>query len=462
MDVVSGGAGGTPTDDRGSQRAARRLDPHLETPLVVVGSLPPSGRDLDVLVTAEQRAGAERALQQAGFVRRGDEWVTDGGDTVVELVAAETWGVSRLALSRLHEEAEALPGLDHLLRPAPHAVLLLLARQLPLSGRLQPKRRRRALDAAASGPDVWTRAEAVAAEWSAQESLALLRACLEGAGTTRLRRVRAAAERLAAQEPSRRFVRARAWKQVLAARAAGPAPLIALSGLDGAGKSTQAGQLVQALGDAGYDAVVQWKRISYDSSLRRLTAPIRVVLRVVGGPPVPLPAGLAPPGADDPESGFYIAPEDRAARRLRERLPWLSAVWVTLVVLSHAVGMRRETLREVASGRLVVRDRYVLDALVHLEDRYGAVQGVALQRWLLRVLAPRPLAGFFLDVSPHEAYARKPEEHTVTALERHRELYLEHAPALGTVVVDGRAEADQVARELFRRVESSLRSARHA
>ena len=50
-------------------RAHEIVDGALGAPAVVVGSLPPAGRDLDVLIRGEgDMAPIERALRDAGFV----------------------------------------------------------------------------------------------------------------------------------------------------------------------------------------------------------------------------------------------------------------------------------------------------------------------------------------------------------------------------------------------------------
>lgn len=214
--------------------------------------------------------------------------------------------------------------------------------------------------------------------------------------------------------------------------------IVAISGLDGAGKTTQAQALLAALDASGYDAVVLWQRISHNRSLQWLTAPLRLVLRVA----LRMRAGSALPPADaDP---FFVEPEHRATRALRERLPVLNAAWVTIVAGVHAASVRRETLREVRRGRVVVRDRYLLDSLVHLRDKYATGHDVRLQARLIRWLTPAPLAAFYLDVGAEEAWRRKPEEYSVAELDAHRRGYLHAADTLGVHVLDGERPAPEL------------------
>ena len=228
--------------------------------------------------------------------------------------------------------------------------------------------------------------------------------------------------------------------------------VIAISGLDGAGKTTQGEALVAALEAAGFPAVMQWHRISANRSLLWLTAPLRFALRLVmrlrSGKPVP---------TMDPDDPFFVAPEHQATRQLRERLPLLSTAWVTVVAVLHALSVRRDTVRETRRDRLVVRDRYLLDALVHLEDKYAGVHGVRLQARLIRALTPRPLAAFYLDVSADEAWRRKPEEFSRDELDRQRQGYLRMAGDLGVTVLDGERPAGELTDEIVRDVLAALR-----
>lgn len=227
--------------------------------------------------------------------------------------------------------------------------------------------------------------------------------------------------------------------------------VVAISGLDGAGKTTQGEALVAALQAAGVPAVMQWHRISANRSLLWLTAPLRLTVRLLmrlrSGKPVP---------TMDPDDPFFVAPEHQATRQLRERLPLLSSAWVTVVAVLHALSVRRDTVRETRRGRLVVRDRYLLDALVHLEDKYAGVHGVRLQARLIRALTPRPIAAFYLDVSADEAWRRKPEEFSRDELDRQRQGYLKMAGNLRVRVLDGERPAGELSDVIAQEVLAAL------
>jgi thymidylate kinase/predicted ATP-grasp superfamily ATP-dependent carboligase len=218
------------------------------------------------------------------------------------------------------------------------------------------------------------------------------------------------------------------------------APVIAISGLDGSGKSTQARALISSLEARGYDAVMVWNRLTFNPSLFRVTAPLRLAVRGA------MRLGLMSSAPREVQAdGDVIPAEHSATRALRERVPMVSVLWVTFVALVHAVGVRRSAVREIRRGRIVISDRYVLDSLVQLHDRYGRVHGVGLQARLLRLLTPAPLAAYFLDVPGDEARRRKPEEFSVEELDAHRRAYLGQAGQLGVRVLDGRRPPDELA-----------------
>src|ERR671916_3111550 len=62
-------------------------------------------------------------------------------------------------------------------------------------------------------------------------------------------------------------------------RRPGPAPLIALSGMDGAGKSTAAGAIIDRLREAGYPVKPMWHRLGDMAALDRVAGPVKRVTR---------------------------------------------------------------------------------------------------------------------------------------------------------------------------------------
>jgi hypothetical protein len=160
-------------------------------------------------------------------------------------VPASSWGLPPAELEALFAEARAVEGCAKLVSPAPHHVLLILAR-LTGCGPLSEKRRARLEAAVAEDPGAWERARQAAPAWRLRRELAHLR---DGG------------------EKSHRIPRPRRPK------------VIALSGIDGSGKSSQAELLRGALERLGYDAAVEWSPYGQDAWLGYLAAPVKRLLR---------------------------------------------------------------------------------------------------------------------------------------------------------------------------------------
>ncbi len=407
------------------------VDELLSGPVVVLGSLPPQGRDLDLLVPHAEIGAVGAALTGGGFVRRGHEHVRFAGGTAyaVELIALEDRLPTAAAVQAVRSEATALPGYRNLLAPAPAHQLLLLAQRLRFSMVVD---RRRAERLAGFGPADWEAARGEAAAWGL------------GAELDDLRR---AAEHPVPGSPRRRR-----------------SPVVALSGLDGAGKSTHAEHLARALTALGEDVVVEWNKVGRDRTLERVAAPVKALLarRAGSGTGADLPTTIAstpeppheePDGQADGEARNHPdgpRPPPGPGTRLRQRSALLTWCWTCVVALANARTHRRTVAGN--AGSVVICDRYVLDTAAHLRHRYGAQRRFRAQRALNRWFSPRPAVAVFLDVPPAEARRRKPEQYTTRDLEQLRELYLEETAAAGVTVVDAAREELVVAADVAERV----------
>jgi len=99
-----------------------------------------------------------------------------------------------------------------------------------------------------------------------------------------------------------------------------------------------------------------------------------------------------------------------------------------------------------ARGRLVLFDRFALDAEVNWEKTTGV--GARIRLWLLRRAAGRPDAIVLLDV-PGETMFRRKGEHDVELLERRRQRYLNLVDRLpDVIVVDATPSAEEVRRHV--------------
>lgn len=453
------------------------IDRALSRRVLVYGSLPPHGRDLDLLARAPERRAIEARLAAAGFSTREDEWArfADCSVEVVELANPASWELPEQELEALFAEGRPLEGCEQLVRPAPHHALLILARRLAASvdGTLDEKRRARLEQACVEDAHAWELARERASGWQAQAALSALehahhhgtvRADLRSAA----REERARRQRNARSAPRRWLGRARELARHSPARGR----VVTLSGLDGAGKSSQAADLRHTLERLGFDAIVVRTRISWEDWLWRLVPPVKraialpakalTTLRSLGRGQPARPATASteadPPstfteaGAPPTEAGStHLDPAPDPVRGLRESSNLLTDAWTVVIALANAWSQWRLMYKQLARGGIVICDRYTLDSIVAMRYAYGSERPFKPLRAALALLYPKPVRAYFLDVTPATALARKGEwgEEWLT---RHRELYLQECPRMGVTVLDGEQPREEICARIAREV----------
>ena len=414
------------------------VDAAADERVVVFGSLPPAGRDLDLVAPSEAVARLARALSAARFSRRGTEFARFEGCTadVVELASVSSWGLSAGEERALFDEALALPGRASLARPAPHHALLILARRVAGDGRFDGKRRARVDAELTRDGGAWEEAGRRAMSWGATGALAILRkAYEEGRAPARTERVAAIAERLGRGGDPISLARARAAWRVLRPRP--PGIVVSFSGVDGSGKSSQATALARTVHALGGRPTVLWTRLTFDRWIDVVAAPVKAALRA-----------RSSIRRSRPTTGAAAAGDADAARELRERNSLVALAWSTVVVFANALSRRRGVRRARRAGKVVICDRYTLDALAQLRHQYGAARSFRLQSAIAERLPPRPDLAFFLDVDPTTAWERKSDEFTAEALVRHAETYRAEAARLGVIRLDGSLPQEELCRRV--------------
>lgn len=203
-----------------------------------------------------------------------------------------------------------------------------------------------------------------------------------------------------------------------------PAMLVALSGVDGSGKTTQAQALVHAFRQCGIRARYVWSRGGSSALAGRLIALGKRLLRGRGGVP-----------AEEAREALFRHP---LARRLWPWLVWLDLSWLYL----------RNVRWPLWRGDVVICDRYVLDALAEMGARLGDARIMwSLPARLLVWLHPRPHKAFFLAVDPLKARSRQPAEQqqgTPSLAGRQGEMYNVLAEKMGYMLVNGEDDAERV------------------
>lgn len=438
------------TADAGSTtELAAELDERLTVPVVVVGSLPGlEARDLDLVVLTADHVSVHDLLVNLGFERRGGTYARFVGSRVdvVDVLRSDQAGLTEDVAARMVRESRPLDGFRHVRRPAPHDAVLWLARQSAGDTTLTARRRAR-LEEALAEPGTWDRARDRAAAWGLSSALAHLADLRAGRG--RLRgRLDALTERRARRGD--RWARLRAWRQVLH-RPRGH--LIAVCGLDGAGKSTQVEALARTLAVLGHEPVVVWTRFGSESWLRHVARPVkRVLARLTSSSwdtrvpaAAPRAAGTSAGVADD-----VTEPGGVVRRLVRDG-------WALLLVLANARAHRRATRHHLRAGRVVVCDRYVLDSAVHVRYRYAPHRTFGAHVALLRWRSPRPTWMVLLEISGETAWRRKQDHYDARQLILQASLYDQEARRAGVDRLDGTRPREELGERIARSAWHHLR-----
>ena len=212
-----------------------------------------------------------------------------------------------------------------------------------------------------------------------------------------------------------------------AARRRSAGRLVVLSGIDGAGKSTQAARLRDWGHGHGLAVEVVWGR--WDPLLAKPL--VRLLDRATGSRHV-----RAPGEAERTDA-------NKRRRRVRERVLGfapLRAGWRALMVIDYGLRLAPAVRRARAQADLVVLDRYWPDVVVD----QSAGGGLADPPAFLRRLLPAPDAVAVLDLPETSAMAREPESPDLVYLRDRRRLYRELAARGDAMLIDGAQPAERV------------------
>ncbi len=205
--------------------------------------------------------------------------------------------------------------------------------------------------------------------------------------------------------------------------------MIALSGVDGSGKSTQVKLLQERFRGLHKNSKRVWCRWRPITSL-----PLLIILRRLGYAEVHPTSSI----------GFV---ETRIPRN-----GGLAFLWSTLTQIDNFVKTGAMVVIPLMLGRTVICDRYVLDLMVEgMADLKDSPESKRLSFKLLRFL-PRPQQAFLVRVDPRVAFERKPDMPTLSHFRARAELYNELAGDLGVEVLDGSLSPEAIHDEIWRRI----------
>lgn len=164
--------------------------------------------------------------------------------------------------------------------------------------------------------------------------------------------------------------------------------VVAISGVDGSGKTTLRSAVIESLQRCGVPVSTVWVRPGM--GIGWLTTVAARVKRLL--------AQDAAPGIRSVAAGDETL--------LRSRTGLVGWIWLLLVVLSFLRGVWRQ--HRSATG-VVVYDRHVVDALATVDFGYAGVN-LWLSHLLIRRLLPRAEITIYLEVPTEIAVARKPDD----------------------------------------------------
>ena len=229
-----------------------------------------------------------------------------------------------------------------------------------------------------------------------------------------------------------------------------PGLLVAISGVDGSGKSAQVERLRAAFATCDVRVKCVWARGASSRGVGTVMRAGKNILASSQEKDVPTPQAVAEAARAHGAAGRGEAARF-AERQRRLRNPfarWVfSVVYALDLIWPYVVKARAYVL----TGHVTICDRYLYDALVDyalFTGTHPSQPPLALN--MLRAMVPRPRAAFVLDVEPEEALRRKPEEGGTAHLAAGRTMFLEIAQSHRLDVLPATATVADVERVVTR------------
>ena len=205
--------------------------------------------------------------------------------------------------------------------------------------------------------------------------------------------------------------------------------LIAFSGIDGAGKSTQIQLLLDDLRKRGKRPVYLWTRGGYTGPFNALKTLVR---RIIG-------RKLPPSGRNDERAKAF-------------KKKWARNLWLILAILDLMLVYGIYVRVNRTFGRVVIADRYLWDTWIDFRLNFSDVD---IEQWVLwKILvwiSPKPDAAFLLLVPVEESLRRsklknEPFPDSEDVLQRRLILYRELSHRLH--ILDGLKPVDVTHKEI--------------
>ncbi len=218
-----------------------------------------------------------------------------------------------------------------------------------------------------------------------------------------------------------------------------PPMLMAVCGPDGCGKTTQVERVANALEVFEIKSVCSWVRIGDSPLLNYFKRPFRQRVRAE------VDVGKAS------EQGVF---KSRIVR----------AIWPIVAVVDYIIRQYVTICMCYLRQRVVIADRYHVDALVDLAMRCGP--NVLKKRWIVMAmrLLPKAQPAFVLEVPEETLYSRRKEDHIECISNRQGDYYCKAAELMKAKTISGKDPIENIselmAREFLRRYFRKLESRR--
>lgn len=222
-----------------------------------------------------------------------------------------------------------------------------------------------------------------------------------------------------------------------------PGMLFAISGLDGAGKTTQIKALEAAFHSAHLKTTVYWARGGASPLVSFFTRLLKALQRRPR--PDNQPAGKA---TGQPAGQSRLSVQVPIYGRFRHPLWRLG--WTLLTGFDLWLRYTLRVTLPLLTGRIVLADRYVYDTLADWAILFAdPAAGEGFWGWLLTHTTPRPKRAFLLDVAPTLAAHRQGETDAGVRITQ-AEVYRRLAQRYHLVTVNGNQEPAAVSDPIVR------------